>query len=50
MCSFNPDPFVRHTFWGLVIGNAIKLTGAFAFNQMFVQRYTALPSVREAQK
>ncbi|GIY42721.1 sodium-coupled monocarboxylate transporter 2 [Caerostris extrusa] len=47
--TFDFDPTVRHTFWGLVIGGYILWMGQFSANQALIQRYLAVGSLREAQ-
>ncbi|XP_069104339.1 sodium-coupled monocarboxylate transporter 1-like [Argopecten irradians] len=47
--NFNPDPFVRHTFWGLVIGSTVQITGMI-FRQSSVQRISSMPTQSAAKK
>ncbi|XP_033759517.1 sodium-coupled monocarboxylate transporter 2-like [Pecten maximus] len=47
--NFDPDPFVRHTFWSLVIGSSIRMTG-IVFNQSSVQRISSMPTQRAASR
>ncbi|XP_021372070.1 sodium-dependent multivitamin transporter-like isoform X2 [Mizuhopecten yessoensis] len=47
--NFDPDPFVRHTFWSLLIGSIIRTTG-LVFNQSSVQRISSMPTQRAANK
>ena len=48
-CSFSVDPRVRHTFWTQTVGLSAVYVGVFSSNQMMVQRYMAVSSVRQAQ-
>ncbi|XP_021372063.1 sodium-coupled monocarboxylate transporter 1-like [Mizuhopecten yessoensis] len=47
--NFDPDPFVRHTFWSLLIGATIRTSG-LVFNQSSVQRISSMPTQRAANK
>ncbi|KAG8232973.1 hypothetical protein J437_LFUL012620, partial [Ladona fulva] len=47
--NFDPNPLERHTFWSLVIGGYIYWTAFNSVNQTMVQRYLALPNLRQAQ-
>ncbi|KAK7096189.1 hypothetical protein V1264_005513 [Littorina saxatilis] len=47
--EFDPDPSVRHTFWSLVVGGAVRWTSVFGVNQASVQRYCSLPSLKKAK-
>ncbi|XP_060068780.1 sodium-coupled monocarboxylate transporter 1-like [Ylistrum balloti] len=47
--NFDPDPFVRHTFWCLVIGASTR-TVSLIFNQSSVQRISSMPTQRAANK
>ncbi|XP_046559505.1 uncharacterized protein LOC124268556 [Haliotis rubra] len=47
--NFDPNPTVRHTFWGLYIGTIMKAAG-IAFNQSTIQRVCATPTMKEAKK
>ncbi|CAG2227538.1 SLC5A6 [Mytilus edulis] len=47
--DFDLDPTVRHTFWGLVIGSAIRLIN-MTFSQPTVQRICALEKQKDANK
>ncbi|KAK7477614.1 hypothetical protein BaRGS_00031162 [Batillaria attramentaria] len=46
--GFDPDPTVRHTFWALFFGSAIRGFG-LAFNQSTVQRVSATKTQKEAK-
>lgn len=47
--SFDFDPTVRHTFWALTLGGMINWVGTFGASQQSIQRFSALPSLREAK-
>ena len=41
-CSFDPDPTVRHTWWGLIFGGCFTYLSLYAVNQTQVQRLLTL--------
>ncbi|CAG9771999.1 unnamed protein product [Ceutorhynchus assimilis] len=43
--DFDPNPFVRHTFWSLTFGGFTYILQAAGVNQNMVQRYLALPTL-----
>ncbi|XP_071451102.1 sodium-coupled monocarboxylate transporter 1-like [Hetaerina americana] len=47
--NFDPNPLERHTVWTLVIGGYVYWTSYNAVNQTMVQRYLALPSLKDAR-
>lgn len=47
--NFDPDPTVRHTVWGLVIGSIFNWMGTYGINQASVQRYSSLPTLAKAK-
>ncbi|XP_067654098.1 sodium-coupled monocarboxylate transporter 1-like [Haliotis asinina] len=47
--DFNPDPAVRQSFWSLVIGTTITWSYTYGLSQVTVQRYCALPTLRQAR-
>lgn len=47
--DFSPDPFVRHTFWCLLIGGTFTWLAIYGVNQTQVQRYLTSPSMKSAQ-
>ena len=48
--SFSPDPTVRLTLWGLIIGAAFMQLVQMATDQVSVQRYLSARSLKEAQR
>ncbi len=48
--SFSPDPTVRLTLWGLIIGAAFMHLVQMATDQVSVQRYLSASSLRVAQR
>ncbi|XP_046379600.2 sodium-dependent multivitamin transporter-like [Haliotis rufescens] len=49
MLNFDPDPTVRHTFWGLYFGYLARGL-SLSFNQSTVQRICSMKTQRGAQK
>ncbi|PAA71798.1 hypothetical protein BOX15_Mlig015670g1 [Macrostomum lignano] len=47
--NFSLDPRVRHTVWGLVVGNGIAYSSTFGVFQASVQRYCSVKTMRQAQ-
>ncbi|KAK3802983.1 hypothetical protein RRG08_051738 [Elysia crispata] len=47
--TWSVDPRVRHTVWGLLIGNALNWMFIGGVNQASVQRYCSLSTLREAK-
>ncbi|CAH1407495.1 unnamed protein product [Nezara viridula] len=45
---FDPDPRVRHSVWGVVIGNYFYWLASCSVNQMMVQRCLAMPTRTKA--
>ncbi|CAG2239125.1 SLC5A6 [Mytilus edulis] len=48
--NFNPDPTTRHTFWALVIGGMINWAGTYGASQASIQRFSSLPTLRDAKR
>ncbi|CAL1536058.1 unnamed protein product [Lymnaea stagnalis] len=47
--NFSPDPTVRHTFWNIIISSAALWMGHYGINQASVQRYSSLPTLKNAK-
>lgn len=37
--DFNPDPFIRQSFWSLTIGQFIPMMMSYGFDQQMIQRF-----------
>ena len=48
--NFDPDPFLRQSFWSLILGMGLFSSINYAVDQSAIQRFTAARSVKEAQK
>ncbi|CAH1784471.1 unnamed protein product [Owenia fusiformis] len=46
--NFDPDPTVRVTFWGCMVGGLFGWLGYYAVSQSTYQRYASLPTKRKA--
>ncbi|KYN10745.1 Sodium-coupled monocarboxylate transporter 1 [Trachymyrmex cornetzi] len=46
--NMNLDPTVRHTFWGVVVGNYLNWLATCSVNQAMVQRCLAMPNLRKS--
>jgi hypothetical protein len=49
LCSMNPDPLERHTFWSLTIGGTFTWLAIYGVNQAQIQRALCTPTMREGQ-
>lgn len=47
--DMNPDPFIRHTFWTLVIGGGTNMMTVYGANQANLQRYASVRTLRGAK-
>jgi solute carrier family 5 (sodium-coupled monocarboxylate transporter), member 8/12 len=47
--DFNPDPFIRQSFWSVFIGSIFFSLSFFCFSQQMLQRFKASKSKRAAQ-
>lgn len=45
----NPDPTLRHTFWTIIIGKVTQFLFVATVNQSIVQRYLAMPTLKDAK-
>lgn len=50
MFSFNPNPFIRHSFWNLIFGGFLTSLTVYGSNQATIQRYLTMRTVKDAQK
>ena len=48
--SFDADPTVRHTVWGLTIGMFFQWLSVYGTNQSQVQRYLSVPTLKIAKR
>ncbi|XP_049814227.1 sodium-coupled monocarboxylate transporter 1-like [Schistocerca nitens] len=48
--EMTPDPFVRSSFWTVVVGATVSCVGGISINQGMVQKFLALPSMSAARK
>lgn len=46
----NPSPFIRNSFWGMSIGMTMAWLSSLGIGQMSMQRFLAVPTIKEAQK
>jgi sodium-coupled monocarboxylate transporter 8/12 len=47
--DFDPNPFIRQSFWSLVLGNLIHSLMSYCMEQQMVQRFASAKSIRTAQ-
>jgi SSS family transporter len=48
--DFNPDPFVRQSFWSLFFGMIVYFSISYCFDQQMIQRFQAVKTKKLAQK
>ena len=49
VCSFSPDPLVRHSVWSLAIGGTFTWLAIYGVNQAQIQRALCTPTCRQGQ-
>jgi solute carrier family 5 (sodium-coupled monocarboxylate transporter), member 8/12 len=47
--DFNPDPFIRQSFWPLAVGSMFYMTTSVCFDQSMLLRFTASKTKRTAR-
>ncbi|XP_058129121.1 sodium-coupled monocarboxylate transporter 1-like [Anopheles ziemanni] len=48
--NFDPDPTLRHSFWIILVGAPIWFCYGVSCSQDMIQRFLALPTLRDARK
>ncbi|XP_020293871.1 sodium-coupled monocarboxylate transporter 1-like isoform X2 [Pseudomyrmex gracilis] len=48
--NMDPSPFARNSFWGMSIGMVMTWLASLGINQVSMQRFLAVPTIKEAQK
>lgn len=48
--SFSFDPTVRHTVWGLTLGNSVQWLCMYGVSQSVAQRYISSSSLKVAKR
>ncbi|KAL6443072.1 hypothetical protein ACFW04_002798 [Cataglyphis niger] len=46
----NPSPFIRNSFWGMSVGMTMTWLASLGISQVSIQRFLAVPTIKEAQK
>lgn len=46
----DPSPFARSTFWGVTVGLTTAWTANISVNQGCMQRFLAVPTLKDAKK
>lgn len=44
------SPFTRNSFWGMTVGMTMTWLSSLGISQVSMQRFLAVPNIREAQK
>ena len=47
--SMDPDPFIRHTFWTLLIGGGTNMMTVYGAHQVNLQRYSSVKSLTQSK-
>ncbi|XP_012936765.1 sodium-dependent multivitamin transporter isoform X2 [Aplysia californica] len=47
--DMDPDPFIRHTFWTLLVGGGTNMMTVYGANQTNLQRYSSVSSLRKSK-
>ncbi|XP_014468065.1 PREDICTED: sodium-coupled monocarboxylate transporter 1-like [Dinoponera quadriceps] len=48
--NMDPSPFVRNSFWGMSVGLVTTWLASLGISQVSMQRFLAVPNIKEAQK
>ncbi|KAL6443073.1 hypothetical protein ACFW04_002798 [Cataglyphis niger] len=48
--NMNPSPFIRNSFWGMSVGMTMTWLASLGISQVSIQRFLAVPTIKEAQK
>lgn len=48
--NMNPSPFIRNSFWGMTVGMTMTWLAGLGISQVSMQRFLAVPNIREAHK
>uniref|UniRef100_A0A182PQR3 Sodium-coupled monocarboxylate transporter 1 n=1 Tax=Anopheles epiroticus TaxID=199890 RepID=A0A182PQR3_9DIPT len=48
--NFDPDPTLRHSFWIMLLGAPVWFLDGLACSQGMIQRFLALPTLKDARK
>ena len=47
--SWDTDPFIRHTFWTVVVGGGMMALTIYSANQAMLQRYLSMRTLKTAK-
>jgi len=50
VCSWSPDPTVRNTVWGFLIGYSALWVRYYGLEQSSVQRYSATETITKSRR
>ncbi|XP_032679849.1 sodium-coupled monocarboxylate transporter 1-like [Odontomachus brunneus] len=48
--NMDPSPFVRNSFWGMSVGMVMTWLAGLGISQVSMQRFLAVPNIKEAKK